>query len=95
MDSTVVHQITDLAKNLGVQARTAFVWWILLRFGINALWAGVVVFALRQAFRVLGGIGDGVRLNRAVKEATGSSWPSAADYAKATRLIIDGWTVKR
>lgn len=42
MDSTMVHQIGDMAIKLGVEARTALVWWFLCRFAIHMLWAGVV-----------------------------------------------------
>lgn len=62
MDSTMVSQITHMAEQLGVQARTVLVWWFVARFAINALWAAVVMFGFHRITMVLARIGRGQQL---------------------------------
>ena len=91
MDSTLVHQITDLASRLGMEARTVFVWWLLSKFCIHALWAGVLLLVVMRTLRLLGNIGNGMRLVDAVEKSSGTNYPDSMHFARAIQGIRDAF----
>ncbi len=95
MDSTMVIQLTHLAGNLGVQAKTVLVWYLAAQIGSNVLWALVVAFTVMRVTGILRSLGYGQAMVQAVQKISGSNYPTAAEYARAIRLIVDGWGPKK
>lgn len=87
MDSTMVVQMTKLAGQIGQNATTVLVWWLVLKIGINVLWAAVVVFGLWRLSALLGTIGKGQQLLQIV--GGGSAYAvNDSGFAKAQSALL-------
>lgn len=87
-DSTLVVHLTALAGQLGGQAKTVLVWWVLLRFAVPVLWAGVAVFFIVRASNLAASIGRGQQLLTII--GNGSVFrASDANYAKAQAVLLE------
>jgi hypothetical protein len=88
MDSTLVVQLTHLAGQLGMEARTVLIWWFLSRFGVHVLWAGVVVSSIFRMASILQALGRGQALLQ-ILSGDGRTDPTASEYAAGQRVLLE------
>lgn len=95
MDSTFFHQLPTMVTTLGAQARFVLVWYFLLKFGIQILWAGVVLLVVHRALGLAKFGFQGTRLHRVLKAAAGTEYPKEQHYVAAETAIMEALRIKK